>query len=72
LVMATGGAAMVQAAYSSGTPAYGVGAGNAVITVDETANIKEAAEKIRISKTWHAQCQGCCERAAGALRDGRC
>ena len=51
LVMATGGAAMVQAAYSSGTPAYGVGAGNAVITVDETANIKEAAEKIRISKT---------------------
>ena len=42
---------MVQAAYSSGTPAYGVGAGNAVITVDETANIKEAAEKIRISKT---------------------
>ena len=51
LVMATGGSAMVQAAYSSGTPAYGVGAGNAVITVDETANIKEAAEKIRISKT---------------------
>ncbi|MGB0908053.1 MAG: aldehyde dehydrogenase family protein, partial [Maricaulaceae bacterium] len=51
LVMATGGAAMVQAAYSSGTPAYGVGAGNAVITVDESANIKEAAEKIRISKT---------------------
>ncbi len=51
LVMATGGAGMVQAAYSSGTPAYGVGAGNAVITVDETANIKEAAEKIRISKT---------------------
>ena len=51
LVMATGGPAMVQAAYSSGTPAYGVGAGNAVITVDETADIKEAAEKIRISKT---------------------
>jgi len=51
LVMATGGAGMVQAAYSSGTPAYGVGAGNAVITVDETADIKEAAEKIRISKT---------------------
>lgn len=51
LVMATGGAGMVQAAYSSGTPAYGVGAGNAVITIDETADIKEAAEKIRISKT---------------------
>lgn len=51
LVMATGGPAMVKAAYSSGTPAYGVGAGNAVITVDESANIKDAAEKIRISKT---------------------
>ena len=51
LVLATGGAAMVQAAYSSGTPAYGVGVGNAVITVDDTANIKEAAKKIQISKT---------------------
>lgn len=50
-VLATGGPAMVNAAYSSGTPALGVGAGNAVITVDETANLKEAAEKIRISKT---------------------
>ncbi|MCK9504148.1 MAG: aldehyde dehydrogenase family protein [Porticoccaceae bacterium] len=51
LILATGGPAMVKAAYSSGRPALGVGAGNAVITVDETANIKEAAEKIRISKT---------------------
>ena len=42
---------MVGAAYSSGTPALGVGAGNAVITVDETADIAGAAEKIRISKT---------------------
>lgn len=50
-VLATGGAAMVDAAYSSGTPALGVGAGNAVITVDETANLDEAAEKIRLSKT---------------------
>lgn len=50
-VLATGGPAMVNAAYSSGTPALGVGAGNAVITVDETADIKDAAEKIRISKT---------------------
>ena len=50
LVLATGGSAMVQTAYSSGTPAYGVGAGNAVITVDDTADLKEAAEKIRISK----------------------
>lgn len=51
LILATGGPAMVKSAYSSGTPAYGVGAGNAVITVDETANLDEAAEKIRISKT---------------------
>lgn len=51
LILATGGPAMVKAAYSSGTPALGVGAGNAVITVDETADLAFAAEKIRISKT---------------------
>jgi len=51
LILATGGAGMVKAAYSSGTPALGVGAGNAVITVDETADLDDAAEKIRISKT---------------------
>lgn len=50
-VLATGGGAMVTAAYSSGTPALGVGVGNAVITVDETADLEDAAEKIRISKT---------------------
>eukprot|EP00605_Chrysophyceae_sp_TOSAG23-4_P001719 GSChrysophyteH1.ASY1.ANO1.1888.1 assembled CDS len=50
-VLATGGGAMVTAAYSSGTPALGVGVGNAVVTVDDTANLTEAAEKIRISKT---------------------
>ena len=50
-VLATGGGAMVNAAYSSGTPALGVGVGNAVITVDDTADLDDAAEKIRISKT---------------------
>jgi len=50
-VLATGGGAMVQAAYASGTPALGVGVGNAVITVDETADLGDAANKIRISKT---------------------
>ena len=50
-VLATGGGAMVNAAYSSGTPALGVGVGNAVITVDETADLDDAAEKIHISKT---------------------
>jgi len=50
-VLATGGGAMVTAAYSSGTPALGVGVGNAVITVDATADLDDAAEKIRVSKT---------------------
>ena len=50
-ILATGGTAMVTAAYSSGKPALGVGAGNAVITVDETADLDDAAEKIRLSKT---------------------
>lgn len=52
LVVATGGAAMVHAAYTSGTPAYGVGAGNAVVVVDETADLKDAAAKIKASKTF--------------------
>ena len=50
LVMATGGSAMVKAAYSSGTPAFGVGAGNATMVIDETANIEEAASYVRMSK----------------------
>lgn len=50
-VLATGGGPMVKAAYSSGTPALGVGVGNAVITVDDTADLDDAAEKILISKT---------------------
>src|SRR5204863_7818993 len=51
LTIATGGAAMVKAAYSSGKPAYGVGAGNATVVVDETADLAEAAWNTRISKT---------------------
>jgi sulfoacetaldehyde dehydrogenase len=50
-VLATGGGPMVLAAYSSGTPALGVGVGNAVITVDDTADLDDAADKIRTSKT---------------------
>lgn len=42
---------MVKAAYSSGKPAYGVGAGNATMVIDETADIAEAARNTRISKT---------------------
>ncbi|MFZ5969109.1 MAG: aldehyde dehydrogenase family protein [Bacillota bacterium] len=52
LILATGGGALVKAAYSSGTPAYGVGQGNAVVVIDETADIKDAANKIMRSKTF--------------------
>jgi len=51
LTIATGGPAMVKAAYGSGKPAYGVGAGNATMVIDETADIEEAARNTRISKT---------------------
>jgi len=51
LVMATGGPAMVRAAYSSGTPAYGVGAGNATMIIDETADVLDAARNTMQSKT---------------------
>ena len=51
LTLATGGKPMVKAAYSSGKPAYGVGAGNSSIVIDETADIAIAAQNTRISKT---------------------
>jgi sulfoacetaldehyde dehydrogenase len=52
LIVATGGSAMVKVAYSSGTPAYGVGAGNSVVVVDETADLEDAARKIFLGKTF--------------------
>jgi sulfoacetaldehyde dehydrogenase len=51
LTIATGGMPMVRAAYSSGKPAYGVGAGNSTMVIDETADIAEAARNTRLSKT---------------------
>jgi sulfoacetaldehyde dehydrogenase len=51
LTIATGGQPMVRAAYSSGKPAFGVGAGNATMVIDETADLEEAARNTRISKT---------------------
>jgi sulfoacetaldehyde dehydrogenase len=51
LTLATGGAAMVRAAYSSGKPAFGVGGGNSTMVIDETADIVEAARNTRLSKT---------------------
>ena len=52
LVVATGGAAMVKAAYSSGTPAFGVGVGNAVHVVDETGDLDDAAAMIARAKVF--------------------
>ncbi len=52
LILATGGGPMVKAAYSSGTPSQGVGAGNSVSIVDETADLPDAADKIMRSKTF--------------------
>ena len=52
LIVATGGAGMVKAAYSSGTPAYGVGVGNAVHVVDETADLDDPAQMIANAKTF--------------------
>jgi len=52
LVVATGSQNNVRAAYASGTPAIGVGAGNVVSIVDESADIDSAAEKIVISKSF--------------------
>jgi sulfoacetaldehyde dehydrogenase len=51
LTLATGGQPMVRAAYSSGKPAYGVGAGNSTMVIDESADIEIAAKNTRISKT---------------------
>jgi sulfoacetaldehyde dehydrogenase len=51
LAIATGGTAMVKAAYGSGKPAFGVGAGNATVVIDETADLADAAINTRISKT---------------------
>ena len=52
LILATGGPGMVKAAYSSGKPAIGVGAGNVPIVIDETADIKRAVASILMSKTF--------------------
>lgn len=52
LVVATGSQANIRAAYSSGTPAFGVGAGNVSVIIDETADLSAAAAKIALSKTF--------------------
>lgn len=52
LILATGGPGMVRAAYSSGKPSLGVGAGNTPAVIDETAEIKLAVSSILLSKTF--------------------
>jgi sulfoacetaldehyde dehydrogenase len=52
LVVVTGSQDNVRRAYSSGTPAIGVGAGNVPVIIDETANLDDAAKKICASKTF--------------------
>ena len=52
IILATGGCGMVKAAYSSGKPALGVGAGNTPVIIDETADIKNAVNSIIHSKTF--------------------
>jgi len=52
MILATGGPGMVKAAYSSGVPAIGVGAGNTPAIIDETANLKMAVSSVLMSKTF--------------------
>ncbi|MCD6526103.1 MAG: aldehyde dehydrogenase family protein [Desulfuromonas sp.] len=52
VILATGGSAMVKAAYSSGNPAYGVGAGGCPVYVASDADIDQAMEDVILSKTF--------------------
>lgn len=52
LILATGGEAMVRAAYSSGNPAIGVGPGNTPVLIEKSANIKQAIQDVVSSKTF--------------------
>ena len=52
IILATGGPGMVKAAYSSGKPALGVGAGNTPVIIDDTADVKMAVNSIIHSKTF--------------------
>lgn len=52
LIIATGGPGMVKAAYSSGKPAIGVGAGNSPAYIEKTADVKQAVSQIIASKTF--------------------
>ena len=69
LIVATGSGAVVRAAYSSGTPAYGVGQGNAVAIVAEDADVGEAARMICASKLFDYATSCSSENAAIVVAD---
>ena len=52
LILATGGPGMVKAAYSSGTPAVGVGPGNTPVVMDESCDVESAVNSVLLSKTF--------------------
>jgi acetaldehyde dehydrogenase (acetylating) len=67
LILATGGAAMVKAAHSSGKPAYGVGPGNVPVYVDRSADIEKAARYIVASKAF--DCSTICATEQSVIAD---
>ena len=69
LILATGGPGMVKAAYSSGRPAIGVGAGNTPAIIDETAHIKMAVNSILLSKSFDNGVICASEQAAIVLKE---
>jgi len=71
LVVATGSQKNVRAAYASGTPAIGVGAGNVVVIVDETADVAAAAKLIARSKTFDNATSCSSENSVVALEANR-
>jgi acyl-CoA reductase-like NAD-dependent aldehyde dehydrogenase len=63
IILATGGSGLVQAAYSSGKPAYGVGPGNVPVYIDRSADIKDAARWITSSQSFDNGTLCCSEQA---------
>ncbi len=69
MILATGGPGMVKAAYSSGKPAIGVGAGNTPAVIDETAHLKMAVNSILMSKTFDNGVICASEQSVTAVED---
>lgn len=69
IILATGGPGMVKAAYSSGHPAIGVGAGNVPVVIDETADIKRAVASVLMSKTFDNGVVCASEQAVIVVKD---